>query len=144
MTMNSARGVYQMFGVFHKGELESVDETLELARHSAGAIHSKTINGKTVEIIPNNVYIKPVFVLEADFNTHFLIGAQRQLEEAVKQYRHEENIENAMIAEVVETKGVMPANHWHPRHEAFLRMQALKKVVETLEENSKEKFFKGA
>lgn len=144
MTMNSPRGIYQMFGVFHKGELESVNETAESARESAGNIHSRMDrSGNTIPVIPANCYIKPVFVLETDLNAHFLFGARQNLLEAQRELTAAEKEYDLLLEDVIKSKGMMPDNMWQRKHRAFLRCTAYKQVVEALEQSSAEKFVSG-
>lgn len=144
MTMNSNRGIYQMFGVFHKGELEAVEETVESAKESAGNIHSRMDqSGNTIPVIPANCYIKPVFVLETDLNAHFLFGARQNLLEAQHEFTAADKEYTLLLEEIIRSKSTVPPDMWQRKHRAYLRLQAFKQVVEALEQHSAEKFVRG-
>jgi hypothetical protein len=144
MTMNSPRGIYHMFGVFQNGECEGVEETLEDAKHVAIMLSQRDSAGKVKLPVAANRLIKPVIVLEANLNMHFMMGLKTELVECMKELRDAEKEEQKMMEAAVKEKSTMPNNYWHRKHKAFIKSEALKRLVEHFEQSSQEKFLNRA
>lgn len=147
-TSKTSISVHQAFGVFYKGELETVEMTEDHAVNSAKAISVRP-NGRggLIDNIPANRHIKKVFVLETDLVSGFLFGLKEVLNEAIKEFRQAERAEKKMLDDLMEEKqrtgvsGTMPEHYWEPRWKAYLKMEAAKRVVEALEKEATSSFF---
>jgi hypothetical protein len=112
-----------MWGVFYKGELESVEVSEDHALEA----------GKVLARLSGARVVAPVYVLTTDLNSLFLSDARVTLETACADHRRLKNREEADILHATATKSNLAPNHWEPRHKAWLKMEAARRIVEALE-----------
>lgn len=131
--------VRMLFGVFFRGDLESVEFTHDDAKETALNLSShQDETGRTVrpQSLPLNRYIKPVFLLETDLNSHFLFSLNEALMTAMKELKEEEIKENLMVSDAVKEKTHLPDNYWQRRHKAWIKVEALRRAITGLEQEA--------
>lgn len=137
--------IHQMFGVFYNGELEAVEFTMDHAQESARNISSKLTERGMVYHVPANRIIKPVFVLETDLASHFLFGIRETLQKMQDELKSLKLKEEEMINIAVREHSILPDNYWQPRYKAWLKVEATKRLIEVLEQQTTNaKFTMGA
>lgn len=123
--------VQKMYGVFDKGELSFVEWTFEEATKVAHKISQKD-NTKERPTL-HRFQVAEVFVITSSLNNLWLSDARVVLEEATHEWLLAKNKEAKLVAAVIEEKGTMPENYWEPRHKAWLKMEAARRIVEAFE-----------
>lgn len=124
--------IHKLFGVFYKGELESVEMSEREAEHTRMMLSQADSSARKLTIPTKNRVVSPVIVIEGSIATYLTFLAEQAVAKFQATYAEEDKKYLAAIADAKESKTSLPNNFWQRRQEAFNKLDAAKHFANAL------------